>query len=102
MQLAGVLQSLVVVAESAHPHLSERTDGFEGDVEVAHQIMGEVVTGQEEEQLVFVERIGWVGDEEDEGGDAVGREMACGSAVDRGGGQGSALPDVTHVEPSAT
>ena len=58
VELACILQSLVVVSESAHHHAVHAVEFVDDDIEVAHDEVREVEARKLEEQLVLVERVG--------------------------------------------
>ena len=97
----GILQCFVVVSESGYLHEVQSAVFFDVDVEVAHHVVGEVVFCQLIEQLVFVERVGLVGNHEDEVDIAVGRELARGNGVAVGQDGGATFPDTAEVELAA-
>ena len=98
---AGILEHLVVVAESFKPHATQSVKVFKREVEVAHQEVGEIEACHFKEQLVLVDGIGLIGDEEDEIGIALGFEDTGCNRVAVGEHIATALPDVAHVELAA-
>ena len=65
VQLACILACLVVAQESADEHAVQSMLVLVNDnVEVTHQIVGEIIFGHLVEQLVLVDRVGLVGQQE--------------------------------------
>ena len=71
IKLSGVLQCLVVVAETADLHGVQCAVVFNGDVEVAHHVACKVVLCKFKEQSVLVNGVGGVGYYEQEVGVAL-------------------------------
>ena len=49
VELAGILQGLIIVAETAHLHVLQTAVVADGDFKVAHHEVGKVIAGQFEE-----------------------------------------------------
>ena len=101
VQLSGVLQSLVVVAETAYGHTMQSAYVLDGNVEVANQIAREVVTGYIEQQTVLVDRVGSVNRHVDERSVALSRQLSGGNRVAVGKHGGTSLPHIVDVELAA-
>ena len=71
------------------------------EVEVSHEEVGEVVACQLEEQLVFVEAVGLVGNHEDERDVVLGAQLYGGYRVAVAHHHCPAAPHVAHVELAA-
>ena len=100
VQLAGILQCLVVAQESAHAHVGGSFGVDNLDVEVAHHVVGEVIAGELEEELIFVDGVGVVGNDIEELLVAFGRELAGGNRVAVAEHHRASAPDVAQVELS--
>ena len=98
MQFAGILQSLVIVEESADEHAVQTVLLFNAQVKVAHQEVSEVVARHFEEQLVLVDRVGLVDEEEQEIGVSLGRQRVGARGVIGDHGDVASRPDVAQVE----
>ena len=61
IELTGILQGLVVTQESTDAHAMQTVILVEHNVEVAHQEIGEIIARQLIQQLVFVHRVGLIG-----------------------------------------
>ena len=100
VECTGILEGLVVVAESAHAHAPQAFDVLELEVEIAHQVVGEVEACQLVEHLVLVDGIGFIGDDEQEVGVALGLEDAGCNGIAVAEHIGAAFPHIAHVELS--
>ena len=101
LQLAGVLQRLVVVAESLHEHTVQTVYLLNLYVEVAHHVRREVVACQLEQHSVGVYRVGLVSYHIYERGVAVVRELAHSRRVVLVEHLRTAFPNVLEVELAA-
>ena len=101
VQLSGVLQSLVVVAETAYSHAMHSAHVLDGYVEVANQIAREVVTGYIEQQTVLVDRVGSVNRHVYERSVALSRQLSGCYRVAVGKHGGTSLPHIVDVELAA-
>ena len=101
LQLACVLQCLVVVAETLHEHTVQSVHLLHLYVEVAHHERCEVVAGQLEEHTVGVYRVGLVRNHVYERSVAVVRELAHRRRVAFVEHLRASLPDVLEVELAA-
>ncbi len=75
-----------------------RVEGIDVDVEIAHHITREVILGQCEEQLVFIDRVGRIDEEEGKVGIAFGRErLDIGRVLPVEHGRAT-LPYIAHLK----
>ena len=100
IELAGILAGLVVAEESADEHAAESVGVLVGDdVEVAHQIVREVILRHLVEQLVLVDAVRLIGQQEDVV-DITLEDKAVGEGGVAIEVHGAARPDVVYVELS--
>ena len=66
VDVVGILARFVVIAESLYLHAVQTILLVNDEVEITHEIGGEIILRHLEEQLVLVYRIGNVGEHEDE------------------------------------
>ena len=95
------MEHLVVIAESFQSQAADVVDVLKGEVEITHQEIGEIEACHLKEQLVLVDRVGLIGNEEDEFGIALWFKDAGGNGVAVGKHITAAVPDVAHVKLSA-
>ena len=77
VDVVGILACFVVIAESLYLHAVQTILFIDDEVEIAHEIGGEIVFRHLEEQLVLVHRIRYVGKHEDEWFVALDAEYLC-------------------------
>ncbi len=99
--LAGILQRLVVVAESRHTHVLDAVAFVGGNLKVSYEIVGEVVASQFEEQLVLVDAVGLVHKHEYEVGVSLIGKLARMDRVAIAQHHAAAAPHVANVELAA-
>ena len=102
IECAGILQGLVVVAETGQAHPAQSLDILEFHVEIAHQIVGEVEACHLEQQLVLVDGVGLVGNDKQEVGIALRLEHTGSNGIAVAEHIAAALPHIAHVELTAT
>ena len=95
---AGILQGLVIIAESAHLHAVKAAVVLDADVKVADQIAGEVETRQLEKQLVLIDRVGTIDHHEREVGVALIGELLRIDGITVGKDFRAAIPHIAQVE----
>ena len=100
-ELMGILQCLVIAAESAHHHSADSPIRIDIDVEVAHQIAGEVVFRNIVEQLVLIHAVRRVGKHERIVGVKLRTERVDGSGIAWMFQVLSLSPDVVGCHPAA-
>ena len=101
MQLTGVLQGLVVVAETADAHVRRAVGILDFDVEVAHHKIGEIIASEFEKQLVLVDGVGVIGDDVEEFLVALRRKFAHSHRIAVAEHDGTPTPHVAEVELAA-
>ena len=98
IELFGILVRLVEIAEPSDGHQVQTVVVYDIQFEVTHDEVGEVETRHLEQQLVLVERVGMVGEDKGEVGDAVGDEFPRLDGVTVVEHGGTTAPYVTEVE----
>ena len=101
VQLACILQCLIIAQEACHHHAVDAIVLVDVQVEVAHQEVGEVVFGKFKQHLMCVDRVGLVCQHKDEACVALNGESIGTYRVGGGTLCASSAPHIAKVKASA-